>query len=354
MPRKKRVDGLPAPLRLLQAYTKRFPKAWGQCDGMVADKGKQLPSWDDACIIPISATMSVAQDGNGQMVDAVAIAALYAWRQYKEIYSFDQDLAAMLMEQGEGKEEMNIPVEALRLPYPCIYIQLDSETGFFVWFECEPDCFEHPSKELRFLPVVKGEISSGYYMMHIEDGGTILDGVEAVSRRAIANAESMETMQNLRDFMSDEEPNMDVLKSPEAVTVHAEIISRLLQLVLYICADNCEQEENPEQKAVRKDRDTSKPLPAPKDRLAEVQKWDVGYRIGNAIRGSSGSSSGASGTGTGTRKRPHSRRGHWHHYWRGSDKDGSRRLLLKWTAPMFIHMDDSGEMPAVIHPVERE
>ena len=41
-------------------------------------------------------------------------------------------------------------------------------------------------------------------------------------------------------------------------------------------------------------------------------------------------------SGPGAPKRPHTRRGHWHHYWVGSDKDNSRKLILKWTAPMFI------------------
>ena len=32
--------------------------------------------------------------------------------------------------------------------------------------------------------------------------------------------------------------------------------------------------------------------------------------------------------------RPHTRRGHWHHYWTGT-KD-NRKLILKWTAPIFV------------------
>ena len=54
----------------------------------------------------------------------------------------------------------------------------------------------------------------------------------------------------------------------------------------------------------------------------------------------------------GGKKRPHSRRGHWHHYWAGPQDD--RRLILKWTAPTYIHADDmppDGE--TVIYPVRK-
>ena len=45
--------------------------------------------------------------------------------------------------------------------------------------------------------------------------------------------------------------------------------------------------------------------------------------------------------GTGTAKRPHARRGHWHHYWAGPRN--ARQLILKWTAQTFVHPEAGRE-----------
>lgn len=349
---KNKNKNLPAPLKVLKDFSKKFPRAWCLCDAIIADKGTMLPSWDDDCIIPLAGTLAIAEELGGKMIDAVSMAALYAWRQYKEIYSFDEELTLLLTEQV--KEDMTIPVEALKLPYPCIYIQLSSDFGFFTWYECEPHSKAKPSKELRFLLVKKDKICNDYYMLHTEQGGTILDGVNATMKEARKNAKSIETYNNLKltDFTK-KELNEALIEDTSAA--QATIISRLLQIVLYICADNCDREENAEQREIRKDRDTTKPIASPKDRLAEVQQWDVGVRIGNAIRRNNSSDAdtqSGSGTSGGGKKRPHSRRGHWHHYWIGSTKDDSRKLVLKWTAPMFINADDDDELPTTIHPVK--
>ena len=39
----------------------------------------------------------------------------------------------------------------------------------------------------------------------------------------------------------------------------------------------------------------------------------------------------------GTPKSPHSRRGHWHHFWTGAKNSDDRKLILKWIAPTFIN-----------------
>lgn len=126
-------------------------------------------------------------------------------------------------------------------------------------------------------------------------------------------------------------------------------MSRLLQLILYICAENKDMQENEQQKTItRKPSNKDKP----KDAFREIRKWDVGYRIGNVIRKHdnaerSNNSNETTSTSAGTSKRPHSRRGHYHHYWIGSEKDGSRRIILKWIAPMFINGGDDDIIPTL-------
>ena len=46
---------------------------------------------------------------------------------------------------------------------------------------------------------------------------------------------------------------------------------------------------------------------------------------------------------------PHSRRGHWHHFWTGAkDKPEERKLVLKWVAPTMIHGDQPNETTTVV------
>lgn len=81
--------------------------------------------------------------------------------------------------------------------------------------------------------------------------------------------------------------------------------------------------------------------------LTMAKRWDVGYRVGAAIRkcrdalgtdpyGDTSDADPKKSSAKGGTKRPHTRRGHYHHYWVGSEKAGTRRLVLKWIAPAFI------------------
>ena len=91
-----------------------------------------------------------------------------------------------------------------------------------------------------------------------------------------------DSVSELRTILSDAELIHDKNTDYEtSLSVGAGFISKAIQLVLYICAANAEISENPKQKAItRKSTNNSQP----KDAFREVRKWDVGYRIGNAIR----------------------------------------------------------------------
>lgn len=57
------------------------------------------------------------------------------------------------------------------------------------------------------------------------------------------------------------------------------VISRLLQLILYICAQNSDVTEN------RKGRTgVSKNMAVIKDKFREIRSWDVGYRVVNRLK----------------------------------------------------------------------
>ena len=57
--------------------------------------------------------------------------------------------------------------------------------------------------------------------------------------------------------------------------------------------------------------------------------------------------------GSHTAKRPHMRRGHWHHFWTGPmDSAQDRKLVLKWLPPIFVGSSQDGEMPVTLHKVK--
>lgn len=83
----------------------------------------------------------------------------------------------------------------------------------------------------------------------------------------------------------------------------------------------------------------------PKDVYREIQKWDVGVKYAYSVRKHNTEWSAAprgksSEITSRSAPRPHTRRGHWHHYWTGSRSDNSRKLILKWTAPTFVGSAD--------------
>lgn len=93
-----------------------------------------------------------------------------------------------------------------------------------------------------------------------------------------------------------------------------------------------------------------RPTSHPKDSYREIRTWDVGLRYGAAIKQYKQTNKTHAGSHTG--KRPHYRRGHFQHYWRGP-RDGERTLEFIWIDPILVNADKvDGELPAVIHEVK--
>lgn len=123
------------------------------------------------------------------------------------------------------------------------------------------------------------------------------------------------------------------------------------QVVMYLCACNAEITPDPEQKSI-----TRRTPGVIKDRYAEVCKWDVGFRFGATVRAQQqapATENSVSRHGSHTAKRPHMRRGHWHHFWTGPmDSAQDRKLVLKWLPPIFVGSSQDGEMPVTLHKVK--
>lgn len=317
------------PLQMLKNMNAKYPDAWDIIETTRKERGKKsiiwegtVPDWPDWCYIPMGYCMSIASTQEKDMVrqvwDGALLSALAPWRMTKEIYSFDKELASDLYEQPLD-ELPTIVFE--RLPFPAIYIEapglvLDDDlfAGFFVSREYDP---RRGDVELRLTFCQNNGTCRPYYIAY-DSASTIAESVEKV----------------LAGY-GDKEDMMSMI----------ELCSKAMQLVLYLCTSNPEVVTT--QKAVEW------PISHPKDNYKEIRTWSVGVRYGAAIKRYK--QAGKSHPGSHSSKRPHYRRGHFHHYWKGPRNDPNKRTLeFIWVDPVLVNADkiDGQELPAVIHNVE--
>jgi hypothetical protein len=328
------------PLEMVEKYNKRYPKAWQYltiCHGLCGTS--EETKWDPICYVPISAAIDAASDFRdftklsyteqiNIMPNAVTLSALASWRIHKQIFEFDEDMEEILYEQAD---DIVIPVDVLRsLPYPCIYIKTKKMNydGFFAFFESD---LRTGQLELRFLPFFDNGVTVDLLPIYVTEGLTVKEGLQNAFDTALAQPKTMKRIQ-------EDSSLKDELEKQFEKTLR--ISKKLMQLVLYICAQNAEIAENPDQKKIYRKPKSEDSI---KDRYREVQKWDVGKQTGENIRKyhknnsvQYASESNGTRTGISTPKKPHIRSGHWHHYWIGPH-EGERKLVLRWLAPTFIH-----------------
>lgn len=314
------------PLELVKWIGEKGPGIYDKLEEIRVEENRNGESWNKKCYVPMTRVYKELLKSGFDFYKCVyyssVMVGLSAWRIHKQMYKFDEDLEKMLLNQKE--EDLILPVEVINnLPFSCIYIETKSiygADGVFAYFEDY-----NGQMELRFLLV-------GYDKENIEESDII---------PALINLTPGKTIKELIDSLVEEECNLAKVElgevTQESVMVH-DIISSALQLVLYICAQNSEIDEDPEQKKIaRKPKDFA----FIKDKYREVQKWNCGTTTGEMIREYRRNQTqyeyDPDPGKTGKAKRPHSRRGHWHSYWLGKRGTPERRIVLKWLAPMFIH-----------------
>ena len=323
------------------ALTSALPIAWEEAEGMRAKKGKSLPYWSKWCYLPLAGWIVIASRGcdvsdvNPDHTQAAALfAAVGAWRVGRGVYRFDETLFDELI---STPMEGNIPCDVLfRLPEWCVYRETEplGFPGVFVHLEEDANSGE---RELRFL-------------FHEADGNLI---------PAVIHLGNYPLSEGVRRSIQTSKLHMDNAGLPytsERMALDAAAImakaGNIVPLILYICSANAEIRQ------VKRVEPTPKPRKKrpPKMPLSPAT-WEVGYRIGAAIRAGRSKEEeidrGENRIGSGIPKRPHVRRAHWHGYWTGP-RDGKRLFSLKWLPPIPINVDTAGDGPVVIHPVEEE
>lgn len=264
----------------------------------------------------------------------------YIWRKHRIIYHFNDALVASFAEQVKRIDESEtVPCELLsNLPYPCIAVEInpfsiaavDRQTKsqaykinfsgrFYLIYENENLLFNFPILRCLF-EMQEGDLAD--YFMPIIPSGTVKDSISA-----------------LHEFILSEN---EMISFDDA---KAEMTAPLLamQVVLYLQSQNADIKKPPKS-------NKSKRKHTKKNAISNVSNPEiirVGYRVGRIL--SEYESHDSKSTGTGSKKRPHSRRGHWHHYWTGSKRNpDDRKLIVKWVAPTIIHKDKNSNTTTIV------
>ena len=329
------------PLAMLKEITRKMPKVWQVID-LARPMGVQKAGCTERCFAPIetATAASIACQASSATKGGVDIPlptltlALAQWRKDKEVFVIDPDLAQVLYAQ----DDMEIPAAAFDyIPYSCFYVEaqgldayLSSIHGFFFYFGWDT------KKKKELLSFVFLGKNGGVYPFDLPlDGEDLNACFDKVVQEKISSKNPERAEIGRRE-----------LAQRDAVML---LLRCALQVVIYLCACNAEIVPDPEQNTIMKRSSTVK------DRYAEIRKWDVGFRVGASFRAQAQSIQRADvlhSPGSTTQKRPHIRRGHWHHFWTGSKKeDSERKLILKWLPPIFVGAADA-EMPVTIHSVK--
>ncbi|WP_373508912.1 hypothetical protein [Thiocapsa sp.] len=134
----------------------------------------------------------------------------------------------------------------------------------------------------------------------------------------------------------------------DAQRVAAEL-APLVALLLYLCAENAEIGDGERRPANPMPKRTKGGLRLfPPDRATA---WDVGVRLGAALRQANRGTPGDAGEAEGGSRngpRPHIRRAHWHTYLTGKGKRGRR---VRWLAPVAVKLTDPDGLATTVRPL---
>jgi hypothetical protein len=336
----------------------------------MVDDARATHKWNEAlCPIPsevlltglVKNGMPLPLENAQNLRDMALIGAIQAvaiWRSAKEIYRFEPEMSRLLSETTLD-ELTDVPSEILlRLPYPCVYIQVPDLTvhgtaydGFFAHFDVDFQDFVGQTPRLCMILLTK-DLLTGYAPMFHLTSRTIADNIGKAEAYAHEIGARIKARDATEEALIKQLSNaVDKLKNESDYEADTQCLATLLPYVLYLCASNAEITPHPEQSTIMRLPRTVDDI---RDKYREVRRWDVGVRIAGAVRASADSQPIAvrGGGSSGTTKRPHMRRAHWHHYWRGP-RDSERESILKWIAPTYINLPplDDDELPAVVHPL---
>ena len=315
------------------------PNIWRRVDEVRAacSRGSAAgPSW---CYLSGCAVTALAREYPGIAKRISLFEGLAAWRLSQGIYIFDP---LLISELSRTVESQPIPGNLLlRIPEWCIYIMategpltnwgLNGALAFLSYDETR-----HETALRLLLNMADDDVYATFPVWL--NNGSVQQSAERAAReagRVLARAG--------RSAEFGELCSLDIGQL-------SRVMAALVNLVLYVCSEKADivdlnnHRTTPSRPIVTKTR--KRPRMFPPD---EVALWEVGFRVGNAIRRASAQTERLASERNGVR--PHFRRAHWHSFWTGSRSDPDSRVLrVKWIHPVLVRaqeVDDGGNLPIV-------
>lgn len=324
-----------------------YPSVWKDADHFRQQKGEPGFDWPDWCFLPLGAAYAVVSGGGPNRVsleradDVPRLGALMAWRMTQGIYRFDPAIYDAVIDTPMAGD---LPAEVvMRMPEWCVYIEtpeielsIGALHGF--WAHLEYD-FSGCRTELRLLlDTDRASVAIPLHLGAWSLAESIARAVDVAGVKAVA---------------------LGVRLPAGAARQARSWAAPLVSLLLYLCHTNDfsrrgtqGQPANP--KPVRTRRDGVKLFAA--DGPAE---WDVGVRMGAALRAAYQAEQATDAGGTHAGPRGHIRHAHWHGFRSGpkARDDGSeiptaqRRYDLRWMPPIPVNLPDGTALPATIRSI---
>lgn len=268
-------------------------------------------------------------------VPACELKQFASWRPTQGIYRFDPTLYDALVNTSlEGE----IPSELLhRLPEWSVYVETPGLMAPLAKGGFQPligfwATLEHIDGE-GFDTIQLGfRTANGLGVNHFPLKGTLDESIRVI-------------IEEWRDRHSDGTAQRTV---PEGYADMAhQLFTPILSLLLYLCADESEigaERERPVRPEPKRTKRGLRLFPAEHPRT-----WDVGVRMGAALRAAYRAQDSAESLATGRHVRPHVRRAHWHTFLAGRGREEKR---VKWLPPIPVNLGDVSALPATIRPVK--
>ncbi len=304
-------------------------------DRVNANRDIALPGCPRWCYLPVHAARAITEDGGqnpasiDRMHHVAIIGALAAWRMGQQIIRYDGSLYNSLVETPITGD---LPAELLyRLPAWCLYIETPGLSwmgrqlhGFFVHLDWD----KRGHNELRFLLDTVETTDALFDFRYglipnplILGNGTLADALERVVAFGKLNAEKAGIELELSSTVDQMAESLSTALSP------------LISLTLYLCSDSPDWDlEPPRNPTPVKTKRGLRTFP-----VAQPRIWDVGVRIGAALRKAVASPRMEEvAEAEHASPRAHIRRAHWHTYLTGT---GRSKRVLKWLHPMLVKTD---------------
>lgn len=308
-----------------------------------------IGDWPDWCWLPMAAAYAVVSGGGrltspAQALDVSAVAALAAWRLGQGVYRFDPALYGPVCDTPMAGD---IPHEVLhRLPEWAVYIETpglaspdDGVALHGAYVHLEYDVARDGRTELRLL--LDTDLALLPVPLHLGHW-PLAESLARATDQARANAVTRGIT------LGDAGANM-------ARTV--ECVRPIVSLVLYLCSQAAEigvDGRLPAKAGPVKVKAGLRWFAAEKPAV-----WDVGVRIGAALRRAAHAAETHQGPPTGATVRPHIRRAHWHTILSGRRVDdagqpipaAARKADLRWLPPIPVALTEGAELPVTVRPV---